>query len=391
LRMQLALSLFAIFLFVCLVLVHEWGHYKAARRAGVDVEEFGLGLPPRIRGKKLKGGMILSLNWLPIGGFVKLKGEHDSSTLKGSFGAATLGNKTKILLAGVTMNLLVGLFLLTVVAWIGTPQLIDNQFDVKSDTHVTHQEVRAGYIQPGSPAETAGLVSRDVIVSLSSDGQTKEVKNAQQLHNATNKLAGQQVTVVFKHGDDVITKQIQLRSTAEVEASKNSDDPKGYLGLVPTDLQVNRATWSAPVVAVGFSGQLVVLTGQGLWHALEGLGSLIAGAVTGNKVARENGQDQATSQVGGPVAIATILWGSGSLGINFVLWIIAIISLTLAIMNVLPIPALDGGRLAMILFSHKVLHKPLSKSAEERITGMGMAVLLILIALITLVDVRRFY
>jgi regulator of sigma E protease len=389
--MQISLSLLAILMFIGLVLVHEWGHYKAARRNGVDVEEYGLGLPPRIWGKKLKGsGMILSMNWLPIGGFVKLKGEHDSSTKKNSFGAASLGAKTKILLAGVSMNLIVGLVLLTIVAWIGTPMLIPNQFSVPSDTKVVRQEVRAGYIQPGSPAAKAGIASRDIVLSLESAGQTLNFNDAQGMHNATETFGGKTVTVTYKHGDKTVTKQVQLRSKAEVEASRKTSDPKGYLGLVPTDLQIRRSTWSAPVVAIGFTAQLVKLTAQGLWHAIEGLGSLIAGAATGNKVARQNGQDQATSQVGGPIAIATILWGSGSLGISFVLWIIAIISLTLAIMNILPIPALDGGRLAMILFSRKVLKRPLAKATEERLTGAGMAVLLTLILLISIVDVKRF-
>jgi regulator of sigma E protease len=111
--MQVFLFIIAMLLFIGLVLVHEWGHYIAARRNGVDVEEYGLGFPPRAWGKKLKNGMVLSLNWLPLGGFVKLKGEYDADTRKGSFGAASLPAKTKILLAGVTMNLLVGLALLT--------------------------------------------------------------------------------------------------------------------------------------------------------------------------------------------------------------------------------------------------------------------------------------
>lgn len=389
--MQLFLSVLAILLFICLVLIHEWGHYFAARRAGVVVEEFGLGLPPRAWGRRLKSGLLLSLNWLPVGGFVKLKGEHDSSTEKGSFGSVSLWSKSKIMLAGVTMNLLAGLFLLTVVAWMGTPKLIDDQFTVASDRKITHQEVRADLVQDGSPAAAAGLQRRDIVTSLSIPTQTYQIKTSDQLMAATKALAGQQATITYERAGEVLTRPVTLRSVAEVEASRNTDNPKGHLGLVPVNLEVARSTWSAPVVAVGFTGQLIKLTGQGLWHAMSGLGSIIAGLVTGNTVARQNGQDQATEQVGGPLAIVNVLWGSGDLGINFVLWIIAIISLTLAIMNVLPIPALDGGRLAMILFSRKVLKRPLSKASEEKITGLGMAFLLLLIVLITIVDVNRFY
>src|SRR3954464_2992547 len=122
--MQIFLFVIAILLFISLVLVHEWGHYIVARSNGVDVEEFGLGFPPRAWGKKLKSGMVLSLNWLPLGGFVKLKGEYDADTRAGSFGAASLWAKTKIMLAGVTMNLLVGLALLTILALVGMPKLL---------------------------------------------------------------------------------------------------------------------------------------------------------------------------------------------------------------------------------------------------------------------------
>src|ERR1700733_8983480 len=108
-----------IILFISLVLVHEWGHFIVARRNGVDVEEFGLGFPPKAWSRKLKSGMRLSLNVLPLGGFVKMKGEHDYDTNKGSFGAASLWAKTKIMLAGVTMNLFAGLAILTLLALIG--------------------------------------------------------------------------------------------------------------------------------------------------------------------------------------------------------------------------------------------------------------------------------
>src|SRR3954468_1856091 len=99
--MQLFVFSLGILLFIGLVLVHEWGHYIMARRNGVDVEEFGLGFPPRVWSRKLKSGMRLSMNILPLGGFVKLKGENDSDERKGSLGAATLGTKSKIMLAGV--------------------------------------------------------------------------------------------------------------------------------------------------------------------------------------------------------------------------------------------------------------------------------------------------
>jgi regulator of sigma E protease len=396
--MQVFLFIIAMLLFIGLVLVHEWGHYIAARRNGVDVEEYGLGFPPRAWGKKLKSGMVLSLNWLPLGGFVKLKGEYDADTRAGSFGAASLPVKTKILLAGVTMNLLVGLGLLTILALVGMPKLLDkdvvgeDQFTVASDTKVKSQQVRVGNVQNNSPASNIGMRSKDVIVGIASGNQSREVKTSSQLHNATQDFAGKTVTVTYKHNGTTYKKQTTLRSKEEVAASLKTDNPKGNLGIEdPVNIQIQRSTWSAPIVAAGFTVQLTKLTFVGLGHALGGLGSTIAGLVTANKEARQNGQTSASSQVGGPVAIVAVLWGSGTYGVSFILWIIAVLSLTLAIMNVLPIPALDGGRLFMILFSRGVLKKPLSKFAEERIVATGMAIILSLVVLITIVDVRRFF
>lgn len=388
--MQIAMFILGLVLFIGLVLIHEWGHFIVARRNGVKVEEFGLGFPPRAWGKKQKSGMILSLNWLPLGGFVKLKGEHDNDKRKGSFGAASPRVKTKILLAGVGMNFVAGILLLTLLAVIGMPKLIDNQFTVTKDTKIVRQEVRISQVIPNSPAASIGLKTQDMITGVGNSNQTIWLSTAQQLHDATQKLAGQVVQVTYQDKGRTFTKTVKLLSTKVVQASKNTDNPKGYLGIVPTDLQISRSTWSAPIVAIGFTKQLIVLTAQGLGRALSGLGSAIAGIVTDNYQARENGQSQATEQTGGVVAIGAILWNGGALGFNFILMIIAVISLTLAIMNILPIPALDGGRLFIMFFSRKIMHHPLSQKAEEWVNGTGMALILILFMLITIVDVKRF-
>ena len=395
--MQFVVFGLGLLLFISLILVHEWGHYIMARRNGVDVEEFGLGFPPRAYGKKRKSGMILSINWLPLGGFVKMKGEHDSDERKGSLGAASLGVKSKIMLAGVAMNLIAGLLLLTVLAWMGMPKLItqdsvgQDQFTVASDTRVIRQAVLAGSVEPGSPANSIGLRSTDQLYSISNEKQVRVVTTVPQLHNATTAFAGQKVTVAYKRNGETLTSNTRLLSPAVVAASLKTDNPKGFLGVIPTNVTIQRSTWSAPIVALGLAKQITVLTFQGLGHALGGLGSTIAGLATSNHQARENGQDNASAQVGGPVAIGVALWNSGSLGINFMLLLIALISLTLAIMNVLPIPALDGGRLFMMLVSRGLFRRPLSRASEERIVGASFALIMALVLLITVVDVKRFF
>ena len=376
--MPIILLILGLVLFIGLVVFHEFGHYIAARRGGVDVEEFGIGFPPKAYKKKLKNGVLLTINWLPLGGFVRLKGEHDADSAPHSYGAASLKTKTKIMLAGVGMNLLAAFVLLTLVAWAGMPQLIDNQFTVKNDTKIVKNEVLVGYIEPDSPAAKAGLKERDQLVSVGQNwawATPQSVTTADKLPDITRQFAGQPIRLTIKRNNKEEVLTPTLRTKQEVDASKNTDNPKGYLGISPTEYTLQRSTWSAPVVALGLMKQFTVLTFKGLGHAL---GALFSGHAS-----------QAGSQVAGPVGIFVLLKDGSLLGYQFILLIVAVISLTLAIMNVLPIPALDGGRL-FVTWLYRLLRKPLTPKAENAIHGTGFALLMVLFVLITIVDVRRF-
>jgi regulator of sigma E protease len=389
--MSVLLLVIGIFLFILLVVVHEFGHFIMARRNGVQVEEFGIFFPPRLYSHRTKAGWIFTINLLPLGGFVKLKGEHDTDTVRGSYGASSLLAKSKIMAAGVVMNLITALVLLTILALIGMPKLLDNQFTIKSDTKVSNQEVLISYVLSGSPAQKAGLQAEDEITGLGLIGQKPMVvKSSETLPSITKSFAGKTVDVYYTRAGQKHVSDITLLTKQAVSASLKTNNPQGYLGIAPTDLTLQRSTWSAPIVAVGLSTQVTVLTFEGLGHALGGLGSLLAGAATGNKTARQNGQTSASSQVSGPVGIYVILKDGSLLGYQYMLFIIAIISLTLAIMNILPIPALDGGRLWITLVT-RALNRPLSAKREEAITATGFALLMVLIILITIVDVKRYY
>lgn len=390
--MSVALLVFGLIMFVLLVVVHEWGHYIAARRNNVDVEEFGLGFPPRAMKLKKRNGTLFTLNWLPLGGFVKLKGEHDADTEPGTYGAAPLKAKVKIMLAGVGMNLLVAFVLLTILALTGMPKILDNQFTVASDTEVVTNKVLVGAIEPDSPAAYAKTVEgrplqeldRLYIISAASDciGECEFLINtAADVPRATQSLAKdtEQAQIVLLAINDseperLLRFEIELRSREVVEAARKEGKAAGYLGVVPSEYTITRSTWSAPIVAVGFMVQATTQT-------LQGLGTALANLVTGNAA-------KASEQVSGPVGIFAVLQRGSELGISFVLLIIALISLTLAIMNALPIPALDGGRLFVTLL-YRAMRKPLTPKAEERIHGTGFAVLMILFLLITIVDIRR--
>lgn len=375
--MAIFLMILGLVLFVMLVIVHEFGHFIMARRNGVDVEEFGLGFPPKAKTITKKKGTEYTLNWLPLGGFVKLKGEHDSDKAKGSYGSANLWAKTKIIGAGVVMNLFVAILMFTLLALIGMPKLIENQFTVASDTKVVKNDVLIGVVEENSPASQAGLQPRDQLISISAkDDQTKKISSADILPLATKEFEGQKVQVSYVRNGEAKTAEVTLRSSEEVEASKNTDNPKGYLGVVPAEFTLQRSTWSAPIVGIGITKQFTELT-------LKGLGSVVAGLFQGDT-------KKASSQVSGPVGVFVLIKDGSKLGVQFILMIIAVISLTLAIMNALPIPALDGGRL-FVTYLYRIMRKPLTAKAEDMIHGIGFAVLMLLFVLITVVDIKRFF
>jgi regulator of sigma E protease len=380
--------------FICIILLviaHEAGHFFAARRNGVEVEEFGIGFPPKAKTLGTKNGTEYTLNWLPLGGFVKLKGEHDSDTTKGSFGAASLKAKIKIMVAGVGVNFLIAFLLFTFVSLIGIPQLVPNQYSVESNATVQRQDVLAGFVAEGSPAEKAGLQQNDVIKEIypTESINTRlcglpdyreciggpELKQANDLGATTESLAGEKVSIkIIREGEEQVI-EASLLSSEEVESSRSTDNPKGYLGVVPSEYSTKRYTWAAPIVGAGTTAQFTQLT-------LEGLGSIVTGLFRGEV-------EQATEQVSGVVGVGYIFSSASFLGPVFMLMIVAVISLSLAIMNILPIPALDGGRLFVTLL-YKAMKKPLAKETEEKIHGTGFAVLMVLFLLITVVDVQRF-
>lgn len=378
-----------IILFILLVVLHEYGHFLVAKRNGVEVEEFGVGFPPKIFGKKLGKGIFegyYTVNLLPLGGFVRLKGEHDADKSKGAFGAVSTKAKLRIMLAGVAMNLVTAFILFTGLAWVGMPQIVENQFTVKSDSTVSRAEVLAGYVDAGSPAEKAGITGGSQIVSINGVTLTEKA----QLREQTSANAGKTVPIIYQKDGTKTETTATLLTQAEVEASQKTDNPKGYLGVVPTEYKLVRSTWSAPVVAVGLSTQLTGLTLKALGQAVANLGKALGSAVTGQGQQAKKEAAKAGENVSGPVGIYAVLKQGASLGFQFVLFIVAIISLTLAIMNALPIPALDGGRAAVML-AFRAAKKPLTQKTEERIHGIGFAVLISLFVVITIVDVRRFF
>jgi len=364
---------------VFLVAAHELGHAIVAKRNGVVVEEFGIGFPPRAWAKKLKNGVLFTLNWLPLGGFVKLQGESDDASKKGDYGAATFWVKTKILFAGVAINWLIAVVLLTILAATGLPSGIPNQFTVPSDTTVISDPVKISVITAGYPAEKAGLQKGDEIVSLAGE----DINSSAQLIEVSKAHRGETVKIVYERNNNEETADVALR-----------DADSAVFGAALNQNQKTKSTWSAPIVGV-------VSTGQYTWLTVEGLGNLVSnffGGLFGQLTTSEAGREKATEKlneagasVAGPVGILGVIFPAASeVGPSRVVFLAAIISLTLAVMNALPIPSLDGGRwFVTALF--RVMKKPLTKDIEERINGTGFMFLLCLILLVTIADVLKLF
>ncbi|MDO4889322.1 MAG: M50 family metallopeptidase [Candidatus Saccharibacteria bacterium] len=409
-----------------LVIAHELGHFIAARRNGVWVEEFGIGFPPRAKawlrnpeyikwkkekkaarksgkkfdkkrpkkwlpfpkdkwGKKQKE-LILSINFLPIGGFCAMKGESDNDKRPNSFGQATLWQKTKILFAGVAMNWLVAFILLTILALTGMPHFVENQFQIDGDTSVTNGKVVVAKVLDDTPAKKAGLEEKDQIKSITINGKTTEIGDTSQLISVNEAHRGE--TVKYKIERDGKDKSLDVTL-----GNKDATYALG-ISMEQKDQALYRSTWSAPIVGAATTVQLTGETFKGLGTAVYNLFSGIFKQFSSDEATREEGKTAigaAGDSVSGPVGILGVLFPAFvDTGLSNLLFLAAIISISLACMNVLPIPALDGGRFLLIAI-YRLRKKELTKETEEKIVSRAFMVLLVLIALITVLDIIRLF
>ena len=428
-----------------LVTAHEFGHFLAARRNGVNVVEFGICFPPRAlawikdpktgkwrrlprkewdkgevskvvysdgekktiaekvdsHDKKLaQKGMVFSLNWLPIGGFCQMDGESDADSRKGTFGAASYWSKTKILFAGVAMNWLVAFVIFTILAWTGMPQFLDGQFTVDADTRVDRVPVEVTSVAEGSPAEKAGIQVGDKILAINGT----EVWTASEISDINAAHAEEEVTYSIGrdewHRNTIMCVQAPCPSDEgfrmvprDLTVALNPADAEYLLGVTMASTQaLSYSTWSAPIVGAGLTVQLTGETFKGvgilLWDLVSGIGSQFSF----DSSVREAGQaaiSEAGDSVSGPVGIIGVLFPAfTSAGPSNLAFLAALISVSLACMNVLPIPALDGGRWLLITI-YKIRKKKLTKEVEEKIVSRAMFVLLAMIAIVTVLDIIR--
>lgn len=355
----LTVIVFAVLL-LALVLVHEWGHLMAAKKAGCSVEEFGFGFPPKLISKMWHGTQY-SLNLLPLGGFVKIEGEdmQDPNPGPGSFASKSAGWRIFILSAGVLMNVVLAYVLLTVQAAVGMPQVVTEE----NGHGLTDVKAYILDVSQRSPASEAGLKSLDRIVRVENiqDPSINQVQQA--IDAAKGKVLVLEIERQGKH------------ETFTVKPRENPPAGEGPVGIALGAAGLQRSPiWQAP------------------WAGLKRTGEMFVGIVTQfalivQRLVSGGGVGETLT---GPVGIAVYTNEVTRMGLPYILEFGALISLNLAIINILPLPALDGGRILFVLLE-KIAGRRFPGKVEQITHTIGFALLILLMIAITFKDVQRFF
>ena len=372
--MLTTLIIFIIILGV-LVFVHEFGHFYTARKLGVKSDEFGFGFPPRICGwKKINGkrkffwgngevkseDTIYSLNWIPIGGFVKIKGEDgEDKSDKDSFANQKIWKRTAILSAGVTMNVVLCMVLLMFAFGLGAPQVID---DTNQATKVTDEKIQILSILNETPAAEAGLVMGDVIVSLN-DQTFSEVED---VITYLADYEGQNVTVNIS--------RLGEAKTFEIAPVILEQTGKSGFGVALAKTGIVSYPWYQ-AIWLGIKGTFLMFI-----QIIVAFYTVIKNAIIHQPI----GVD-----VAGPVGIAVLTGQVARMGLVYLLQFAALLSLNLAIINFLPLPALDGGRV-LFLIIEKIRGKAVNEKVEQVVHTVGFMLLMVLIVVVTGKDIWNY-
>lgn len=356
--------LIAIISLLTLVALHELGHFFVAKRFKVKVEEFGIGLPPRIFGKYF-GETLYSLNWLPLGAFVRLLGEEKAESDPRSFSVKPVWQRVLIVAGGVVAFWIIAAILLSFHMGLGTSILVGDEEEI-SDASVQI----VGVVE-GSPAEQAGLRMGDIIASLKLKIKNEKLKinKVNQVQEFTEQHRGQEIVLTIQRGNNVF----------EVELVPRVSPPEdeGAMGVALARIAIKKYPWwQAPLKGIEETFQLTAAI-------VMGLATIAAGVVSGRGLLEG-------AELMGPIGIGVLVARAVELGFSYYLRFIATISIYLAIFNALPIPAVDGGKL-MFLGIEAIRKKPLPQAVEQKITAAFFLLLLTLLIFITIKDVSRLF
>ncbi len=345
-----------------LVLVHEWGHFYAARKFGVRVEEFGFGFPPKII-STVKNGTKFVFNLFPIGGYVKIYGEGGEGTNeKESFASRPIWQRAVIVSAGVIMNFVLAWIFFSGAHVMGITSAVDSA-DIEGAS-ITVIEV-----EKGSPAESAGIKFGDIVQESRIKNQESGIKiqTIQNLQELAKKNAGEEVMITLIRNGTARTLTLIPR--------KNPPNGSGPLGIALEYIALKQA----PIYLAPWEG--LKSTYYATRGTIEGLAFTIKNLVFERRMPKE---------VSGPVGIFVLARDITELGKSYIFQFIAILSVNLAVLNFLPIPALDGGRVLFMIIE-KIRRRAISPTREGIIHAVGFAVLILLMILVTVRDVRNLF
>ena len=363
-----------------IVFVHELGHFIMAKLYDVKVEEFALGFPPKICGFK-KGETEYSLNSIPLGGYCKIMGEDgEEKDNPRSFGSKSVGKRFLILSAGVIMNFILAFIIFSAIFMVGFPQDVtgENLSIIKSDKYNSSEvsgiiqlegvrsvrdiKVQISEVAEDTPADKAGLEIGDTIVKA----DDKEIKSIEDLQNYTKENLGKPIVLSILRGKENITKEIIPR--------EEYPDGEGAMGvsLIRTAV-VSYSPLEAIKKGYEYTVHLTIFI-------IMAFAAIVWGLLTTGKTAAE---------VSGPIGIAAMTQQAAAMGFMTVLNFTALISVNLAIINALPFPALDGGRL-LFLAVEKIKGSPINQNFEAKVNNIGFALLMLLMVVITFKDIAKF-
>lgn len=346
-----------------LVLVHELGHFVAAKRAGVRVDEFGIGFPPRLYSKKI-GETRYSINLFPLGGFVKIFGE-DEEINEGGDSNRSLIRKPKyiqawIIIAGIVFNLLFAWLVLSLGFMVGMPYSVD---DSPYAARVTDTALTISQVLPASPAEMAGFKAGDKIIALAAGKEEKQNPSVEVTQDfiATH----DNLKVLVARGAE--TKEMAVSTVTGIVGARRaigvSLDMIGTLRLPP-----HEALYLGAQTAASFTRETAL-----------GMFSFFKNIAVGKSD---------FSEISGPVGIVGVVRDAEALGFSHLVTLVALISINLAVINILPFPALDGGRL-FFLAVETVKRSPIRPTLAATINAIGFALLIALMVFVTYHDVVK--
>lgn len=349
-----------------LVLAHEFGHFIVAKKAGIRVDEFAFGFPPKLFGKKF-GETTYSFNALPLGGYVKIYGENPDDVHEHDKKRSFIGKpriiQALVIVAGIVFNLLLAWMLLTAVLMIGIAAPVDES----NSANVKAPQVMITGVHEGSPAEASGLLAGDVVTHLSDGRDNIDVTVPDHISDFVGVREGRPITVTYQRKDK--TTEVTLVPVSGL--ASNGAAIGIYTDLVGTlQLPLHKALWEGGIKTYQYTEMTAV-----------GIYTFLFGAITGQGD---------FSQVTGPVGIVNAVGDAANVGFANLLLFTALISINLAVINVIPFPALDGGRLLFVVIE-AIMQKQIKPAVANALNIGGFALLMLLMLIVTYHDISKLF